>query len=289
MERWTAGDVCLTSSGPLFLFTIDADWIPGSEIGLDGLLQLCDELQVKATIFATGGFGRAYAHTLNAAGTAGHEIGVHGWEHPMPAVRVENYRFTPPELRRAWLEKATEMVAQVVGRRPLAFRAPFLWTDRFTFRILEGLGYTIDSSIPARRFDGLMGMVNHLEFFWASLDPYHPDPDHPGRRGSSPLLEVPPSAYVLPINMSTLRMVGLRGSLGLVRFISRRASVLNFYCHPWEFVPAARLTFPPGVPARHRTALGPQWLSTLKAFLHSVMSLGYRPCTVSEVASCGSW
>ena len=207
----------------------------------------------------------------------------------MPAFRQENYRFTPPGLRQAWLSRATETIAEVVGRRPVAFRAPFLWTDRLTFKLLEGLGYTIDSSVPARRFDGLLGMVNHLEYFWASLDPYHPHPDYPGRRGGGALLEVPPSAFILPLNMSTLRRFGLKRTVGLAQAISRRASVLNFYCHPWEFVPDEKLTFPPGVPARHRTALGPHWLSSVKAFVENVLSLGYRPQTVSEVASSGSW
>jgi len=272
-----------------FLFTIDADWVPGSGRGLEDLLALSEELGLKATVFATGRFSLAYAGLIKSACTAGHEIGVHGWEHPMPRFQVENYRFAPVAQRRSWLVQATDAVASVAGTRPRSFRAPFLWTDAATFELLESLGYTIDSSIPARRFDGMLGVVNHFDFFRASLDPYHPDRQHPERRGGSPILEVPPSAFVLPLNMSTLRFIGLWGALRLVRIIASRASILNFYCHPWEFVSPSEMEFPPGTPTRHTRRLGTHWLPLLRAFVNSTQSLGYESCTVAEVAACASW
>lgn len=272
-----------------FLFTIDADWVPGSDAGLEALLTLCDAMGLRATIFATGRFGLTYPDLIRAAVDAGHEIGVHGWEHPMPAFRRENYRFTAVEERRVWLSRATDALTEVTRQAPKSFRAPFLWTDAATFQLLEGLGYTIDSSIPARRFDGLLGMVNHFDHFRASLDPYHPDRRNPVKRGDSPILEVPPSAFLIPLNMSTLRFVGLAGTLRLVRAVARRASILNFYCHPWEFVNPGDLEFPAGVPSRHTRAVGPHWMPALGAFVRAAQSMGYRSHTVAEVAACGSW
>ena len=272
-----------------FLFTIDADWVPGSEKGLEALLKLCGEMSLRATIFATGRFGLAYPDLIRAANRAGHEIGVHGWEHPMPAFKRENYRFTSVEERRVWLSRATEALTEVAEQAPRSFRAPFLWTDASTFRLLEELGYSIDSSIPARRFDGLLGMVNHFDYFRASLEPYHPDRDNPVKKGDSSILEVPPSAFLIPLNMSTLRFVGLSATLWLVRAISRRSSVLNFYCHPWEFVDPRHLEFPPGVPSRHTQAVGPHWLPALGAFVRAAQAMGYTSCTVAEVATCESW
>lgn len=272
-----------------FLFTIDADWVPGSDKGLEALLNLCEEMRLKATIFTTGKFALAYSGLVRAAHLAGHEIGVHGWQHPMPAFGLENYRFTSVEQRRAWLSRATETVATIIDQMPRSFRAPFLWTDAATMRLLEALGYSIDSSIPTRRFDGLIGMVNHFNYFWASLEPYHPDRDRLSRKGDSAILEVPPSAFLLPLNMSTLRFVGLPSALRLVYLISKRSSVLNFYCHPWEFVRASEMTFPPGTPSRHMKALGAHLLPSLGAFIKATLSLGYRSCTITEVASCGSW
>ncbi|RPH76750.1 MAG: hypothetical protein EHM80_13985, partial [Nitrospiraceae bacterium] len=41
-------------------FTIDVDWVRGSEVGLEGLLDFCDRWKVKATIFVAGRFAETY-------------------------------------------------------------------------------------------------------------------------------------------------------------------------------------------------------------------------------------
>mgnify|MGYP003334892675 CR=1 FL=1 len=46
--------------GKQFYFTIDCDWVPGSQVGLTALLDCCDRLRVKATIFFAGRFAEAY-------------------------------------------------------------------------------------------------------------------------------------------------------------------------------------------------------------------------------------
>lgn len=275
----------LSAKGRHFLFTIDADWIPGSAKGLEILLELCAELSVRATIFATGKFALAYASLIQDACTMGHEIGTHGWQHPFLS---ENYRLTTKSQRREWLLRATDAIASVIGRRPQSFRAPYLWTDATTFALLEEMGYLVDSSIPTRRFDGMIGVVNYSGYFWAGLDPYYPDRAQPARKGNSPILEVPPSAMLLPLNMSTLRFVGVLPTLWLARLLSRRASILNFYCHPWEFVHAAELEFPEHSPSRHVDGLGPHLLGKLRVFMEAVIRSGHRPATMMEVAACVS-
>ncbi len=272
-----------------FLFTIDADWVPGSAPGLEALLQMCEAARVRATVFTTGRFALEYPGLIRDAHAAGHEIGVHGWEHPMPAYLVENYRLTSIPQRREWLVRATDAVGGITNQMPASFRAPFLWIDAGTFRLLEELGYAIDSSIPSRRFDAFFGVVNYRSFFWASLEPYHPDRTDPAGRGRSPILEVPPSAFLLPLNMSTLRFAGLAATRALVRLLASRSAILNFYCHPWEFVDPAEVRFAPGTPARHTQAIGPRFLPALGRFLDAALGMGYRPVTVREMASCGSW
>ncbi|HEU4760637.1 MAG TPA: hypothetical protein VFT91_11750, partial [Dehalococcoidia bacterium] len=116
--------------------------------------------------------------------------------------------------------------------------------------------------------------------------PYYLDLDHPARRGASSILEIPPSAYLLPLNMSTLRFIGLRAMLAIVRLLHRRSTVLNFYCHPWEFVPAAALQYPDGVPPRHARGVGPHLLAPLRRFVEAVREMGYEPATTREVAAC---
>ena len=41
-------------------FTIDCDWVPGSERGLEALLDCCDRYHVTGTVFFTGRFAQAY-------------------------------------------------------------------------------------------------------------------------------------------------------------------------------------------------------------------------------------
>lgn len=271
---------------PFFLLTIDADWVPGSARGLEGLLRLCEDAGIRSTIFATGKFALDHPDLIRAADRSAHEIGVHGWQHPMPTHLFENYRLTALGQRREWLTRAHEAISATIGHAPRAFRAPFLWVDVAAFRLLAEFDYIVDSSIPTRRFDGLVGMVNYRDYFWAPMDPYYLDLDRPTRRGTSSLLEVPPSAYLLPLNMSTLRFVGLRAMLSIVRLLRRRSSVLNFYCHPWEFVPADAVTHPDGVPARHIRGLGPHLLQPLRQFVEAVRRMGYRAATMQEVAAC---
>jgi hypothetical protein len=242
-------------------------------------------MRVRATVFTTGRFALAYPDLIQGALAAGHEIGAHGWEHPGPSYLYENYRLTTLAQRRDWLVRTGEAIGTVIHQRPRSFRAPFLWIDAATFGLLEELGYTIDSSIPARRFDGLIGVVNHRQYFWASLEPYYPDRARPERRGNSSILEVPPTALLLPLNMSTVRFAGLRACLWMLRLLAGRVSALNFYCHPWEFVRASQLEFPPGSPSRHQGGIGPQLLPQLRAFLEAALAQGYTSSTVGAMAA----
>jgi len=41
-------------------FTIDCDWVPGSQKGLEALLNCCDRYHMAGTVFFTGRFAQAY-------------------------------------------------------------------------------------------------------------------------------------------------------------------------------------------------------------------------------------
>jgi len=62
-------------------FTIDVDWVPGSEVGLERLLDFCDRWKLKATIFVAGRFAEAYPDLIRDCRRRRHELGTHGWEH----------------------------------------------------------------------------------------------------------------------------------------------------------------------------------------------------------------
>jgi peptidoglycan/xylan/chitin deacetylase (PgdA/CDA1 family) len=81
-------------------------------------LDLLADRQVSATFFL---LGRMVARSPGLAAelaAAGHEVGVHGWEH----------RYLPPRGPRATfddLHRATEIITRAAGTRPRLFRPPY--------------------------------------------------------------------------------------------------------------------------------------------------------------------
>ena len=241
-------------------FTIDCDWVPGSERGLDALLNCCDRYHVTGTVFFTGRFAQAYPDLVRSCHERGHQLGTHGWAHG-GLDEDEDFRRAGYEQQRDWIRRATEAVEQAAGVRPLIFRAPNLWVGETTLRVLEEEGYLYDSSVPARRFDLGFGRVHYLKYFWAPTSPYRPCTSDLGRPGASIITEVPPSACLFPINLATLRVLGLPLLGKMITWITRKSTDLVFYCHPSEFVRATDQVFPKSMSKWNRMGMGPHNLS----------------------------
>ena len=99
-------------------FTIDVDWVPGSEVGLEGLLDFCDRWKLKATIFVAGRFAETYADLIRDCWRRGHELGTHGWEHG-GLEEDEDFRSAGYDQQREWIRLATEAVEKAAGVRPV--------------------------------------------------------------------------------------------------------------------------------------------------------------------------
>lgn len=261
-----------------FFFTIDCDWIPGSEKGLEGLLDISQKL--KPTLFVTGKFAVSYPEILKQASDHGCEIGTHGWEHGLKT--DENYRSTSYQQQKRWIDLSTKVIEEVIGKQPVSFRAPNLWISETLLKILEETSYRFDSSVPARRFDFWMGQVNQWRYFRSALNPYHPSASHFGRSGNSSLLEVPPSAYFIPLNMSALRKLGIGILKQVIKQIEKRSSILVFYSHPAEFVKASELSLPTEETANFSQKMGPENFPLLEELLHYIINKGYTPSLISE-------
>ncbi|HWV47100.1 MAG TPA: polysaccharide deacetylase family protein [Nitrospira sp.] len=262
-------------------FTIDVDWVPGSEVGLEGLLDFCDRRRLKATIFVAGRFAENYADLIRECRRRGHELGTHGWEHGS-LENDEDFRSASYDQQRAWIRLATEAVEKASGVRPVVFRAPSLWVGETTLRALEDEGYRYDSSVPARRFDCGFGRVHYLKYFRAPTEPYRLSSSHLRLPGHSSIVEMAPSAILFPINMATLRVLGLQAMKWMVRWISRRTSRIVFYCHPHEFVHARRQTFPRNMSTWNMQGMRPENFTLLDAFVEHMMHLGYSPALFAE-------
>ena len=257
-------------------FTIDVDWVRGSEVGLEGLLDFCDRWKVKATIFVTGRFAESYPDLIGDCRRRGHELGTHGWEHGS-LEQDEDFRSASYDQQRKWIRLATEAVEKASGVRPVVFRAPSLWISETTLRALEAEGYHYDSSVPASRFDCGFGRVHYLKYFRAPSEPYRLSSSHLRLPGHSSLIELAPSAFLFPMNMATLRTLGLPVMKWMVSRISRRASRLVFYSHPYEFVHADQQSFPRNMSKWNMRSMTPKNFSVLDRFLEHMLLEDYSP------------
>ena len=266
-----------------FYFTVDCDWVPGSHVGLESLLERCDRHRVKATVFFAGRFAETYPDLVRECLQRGHQLGTHGWAHG-GLEEDEDFRVASYEQQRLWIRRATDAVEKAAGVRPVVFRAPNLWISETTLRVLEEEGYHYDSSIPARRFDMGVGRVHYLKYFWAPREPYRPSRKNLNHVGESPIVEVPPSSCLFPVNMATLRTIGLRKLRHLIGWIGRRSRHLVFYCHPSEFVHAAHQTFPQAMSKWNQKGMCPENLDLVDDLLRHIREADYVATRVTDSA-----
>jgi peptidoglycan/xylan/chitin deacetylase (PgdA/CDA1 family) len=73
---------------------------------------------VRATFFMLGSMVARAPGLAAEIAAAGHEVGVHGWEHRYLPARS-------PSATRSDLTRATELIAEVTGVRPWLFRPPY--------------------------------------------------------------------------------------------------------------------------------------------------------------------
>ena len=264
-------------------FTIDCDWVPGSQKGLEALLECCDRYRVTGTVFFAGRFAETYPDLVRACHQRGHQLGTHGWAHG-GLEHDEDFRTAGYEQQREWIRRATTAVERAAGVRPVVFRAPNLWIGETTLRILEEEGYRYDSSVPARRFDFGFGRVHYLKYFWAPVEPYRPSERDLSRSGDSAIIEVPPSACLLPINLATLRVLGLPIVRRMIAWISRGAGHVVFYCHPSEFVRAKEQRFPATMSKWNRMGMRPANLSLVEALLDHLLERQFVAASLMDAS-----
>jgi peptidoglycan/xylan/chitin deacetylase (PgdA/CDA1 family) len=268
-----------------FFFTVDVDWIPGSDRGLEQLYEFCDTNSLKGTFFFAGRFAKEYPALVAEAVRLGHDIGTHGWEHGQKSkADEENFRHASLELRRDWLVRSTDAVAEAGAAAPRTFRAPNLLVSESTLDLLEELGYTHDSSVPARRLSVTYGHFNAPAYYFAPLSPYRPDRRRLDRIGDHHIIEVPPSAFFIPLNMSALRVFGPRAVRWTLDRLMTRSTAIVFFCHPSEFVAASDQVLPADNPRRHLEGIGPQNFAMLAQFLRDVEARGCTSARVTEIA-----
>jgi peptidoglycan/xylan/chitin deacetylase (PgdA/CDA1 family) len=182
------------------------------------LLGLLDELGARATFFLLGMTVANHRDLVAEIVRRGHEPASHGYAH----TRV--YDQTRDEFRTD-LERAAETIADAVGRRPVAYRAPAFSINRRTpwaYEVILEAGFRYDSS----QYDS---------------------PRVPDRLGDIP---------AEPYRLGELWELPVAGGGSYWRVLPPRGlhEFAVLYFHPYEFGPALRAELPPGATPRQRIA-----------------------------------
>jgi polysaccharide deacetylase family protein (PEP-CTERM system associated) len=195
-----------------------------AEEGVDRLLEMCEELGIRATFFVLGWLAERAPALVRRIADAGHEVGCHSYDHPV-IYQIGREAF------RADTVHARDAIAAAIGHAPTLYRAPsFTIVPRsyWALSVLREEGFRVDSSIFP---------VRHPRYG----NPRGPrDPFRLGR-GREGLLVMP---------MTTLRLFGSNFAfsgggyfrllpLALVRASARRVNARQrepviYYFHPWE-------------------------------------------------------
>ena len=122
------------------------------------------------------------------------EIGTHFHPWTTPPVTEEEIKkgvyphHLPESLHAEKMKRLTEVIEKRIGVRPTSFRAGRWGFNETSVRVLERLGYQVDSSVtPFYSWEKDGGPV----FIDAPAHPYFPDKNNVCRQGNGSLLEVP--------------------------------------------------------------------------------------------------
>lgn len=160
---------------------------------LPRLQELCDRYRVPPTYLVTYEMAkddgaRRVLEELAATGRCEIATHHHPWSTP-PRVDGHLYPLNlSPEQFREQLERLTEAVAEVAKSAPVSYRAGRNGFTGWHVKILEDLGYLVDSSVDPFFNERRKGGPS---FAGAPLRPYFLSRDDPRRAGESGLLEVP--------------------------------------------------------------------------------------------------
>jgi peptidoglycan-N-acetylglucosamine deacetylase len=140
---------------------------PALEQGYPALLELFARYEIPLTCFVEGWSARQYPALLQQLQRAGHEIGMHGWQH-------ERWASLSPTETETLAQQATSAIQAALGESPRAFRAPGGLSTPFTRKVLAILDYDIDAShaqtnMPREEEPGLVS----IPYPWAGVDATH--------------------------------------------------------------------------------------------------------------------
>jgi len=115
----------------------------GSRVALGRILKLLDANEIPASFFGPAvSFSLAPQMIEMIQAPGRHEIGVHGWIHERNAT-------LPREDEERLLRQAVQRMTELIGKRPIGYRAPSWNFSDNTLDLLMEMGFLYDSSLMA--------------------------------------------------------------------------------------------------------------------------------------------
>ena len=159
------------------------------EVGAPRLLKLFEKYNLKTTWFVPGHSLETFPEQMQEVARCGHEIGVHGYSHENPIAMTR-------EQETAILDHCIDLVAQVSGKRPTGYVAPWWEFSPVTNELLLERGIKYDHSLIHNDFHPYYVRVGDS---WTKID-NSKHPSHwmkPLVRGKeTPLVEIPANWYL---------------------------------------------------------------------------------------------
>ena len=240
------------------------------------VLSLFERLGVKASFFILGEVARFYPELVREIARRGHEVGCHGYHH------VDIDLLGPDGFRRELVESC-ELLASLVGRPVVGYRAPNLLLRDWMIPILRAQGVRYDASVCTSR--GLLG--KDFGHDHVAVNPY---------RFSAAFSRPDPAGDMVEIPLPTFPFLRLPAATGILTRVAGRAWTLialkgalrtgdaQYYFHPYELGPRPKIP----LSLRERLflrRLGPWMEEAVEAIVLRLKAWGARFVTAGELAA----
>ena len=218
--------------------------------GLERILEILNEAEVRATFFCTGNFAEGRPELVRRIIKGGHEVACHG---------VDHFKPKPSDV-----EKSKKIVEKVARQKVCGYRQPRM--QKIDYKELKRCGYLYDSSVnPAF----VPGRYNNLKV-----------PRKPFMKGG--VLEIPTSVATLariPMFWLALHLFPRKIYYELAKGCLNRDEYFATYFHPWEFADLAGFEVVPGYIKKNS---GVKLKNRLHGLIDKLKEAGYVFVTYSE-------
>ena len=247
--------------------TFDVDYQPGTEKIIPVILNFLRKMDVTASFFITGRFALENEECVRQIAIAGHELGVHGWDHGF-SNSGEDFHLNDEAIQIDNIVRTKSLLESISGKKVTMNRNPNLWVNDSLWSVLDKAQIQLDSSIPAGRF---IGQIRKYKYSFYSTKKVIVSAGD-----CRSIIEVPPTALILPLNTSFARMFGSDIFVLFQRVLSYFRQQIVIYTHPAEFMCADEVEYDQYELERYKRNTGPQLFEVLEKSINLARSQGFE-------------